>query len=116
MPLRLQRRQRGVYSKLVHGTGATSVAALKVAQINCVEDWTVPDHSVICDVHTKRIGLVCVGGVNVALHSVFPQKVHFFPQLFSFYPLYYNWPSWQISHQIVTTCGLSTAQNKKMQM
>lgn len=71
-------------SKLVHGTGATSVAALKVAQINCVEDWTVPDHSVICDVHTKRIGLVCVGGVNVALHSVFPQKVHFFPPAFQF--------------------------------
>lgn len=70
-------------SKLVHGTGATSVAALKVAQINCVEDWTVPDHSVICDVHTKRIGLVCVGGVNVALHSVFPQKVHFFSPSFS---------------------------------
>lgn len=71
MPLQLQRRQRGVYSKLVHGTGGTSVAALKVAQINCVEDWTVPDHYAVCEVHAKRI-------------------VFFFSQLFSFYLLYYN--------------------------
>lgn len=39
-----------------------------------IEVWTVPDHYVM-----KRIGLVCVGAVNVALHSIFPQKCIFPP-------------------------------------
>lgn len=100
MPLQLQWRQRGVCSNLVHGTGGTSAAALKAAQINCVEDWTL-----VCFVLEVSTWHWISSRLCFSL-----KKCIFSPQLFSFYLLYYNWPSWQISHQIVTTCSLSTAR------